>query len=227
MASVKFNAILSELRGSIGNLTFQRNASGYSLRSKPFSNFLPTTSQLDIRQWLSFVQDVWRSMPQTARDDWNGFPSFLKSYTKNSPDVNLPGYQLFVQHNMKLLSAGGNIMTSFDFVKNAFQNPAFSASGTGSVFWIDLDSAYIPEDWLPFFKMSPPLKTPSLDIRSLRVVIPNTIDDWFVIHIYQAYIDIFGRAPLANEYVYVSLQFLNLKMPYAQAPFITYFKNTW
>lgn len=227
MARIQFNSLISNIQGSIGNLTIQRNATGYSVRQKPISLMPATESQLVNRAWLLQCQSAWHSLSTEAVVKWNSFPAFIKTFAKHNPDVLLTGYQLFLKHNLRLLAAGKPILLNVQYCSNAFQNPEFGIYGAGEVFGMDLSEGFDESLYAVFVKCTCPLRYPTnYPEQYYRVVIPNVVES-FELQMFPQYSNVFGRGPAFAEYVYVSIQYLHLLMPYAQAPFVQWFQNNW
>jgi hypothetical protein len=220
MASITYNPIVSNIRGSVGNATFQRGQAGYIIRHKPFSSKSPSSSQSLHRNLILQIHNEWHSLTPEQVSRWNNFSSYYKTFANKNPSVLISGYALFLKHNFLLLCAGNAMLLSIVYNQNIFANPSGSSYMGAGTFGYDLDDAFNQTSWVVLLKVTPPLPfrtaTPQ---KYFRVIIPTVISS-FQLEIYTQYLSLFGRMPTHNEFVYFSIQFVNKKMPISQAPFI-------
>ena len=67
MARVKFGSLVTEISGSIGGSTFQRNSFGNTLRNKPNPIRSRTAAQLSIRQYMKQAHAGWTALTAAER----------------------------------------------------------------------------------------------------------------------------------------------------------------
>lgn len=112
MASVKYSGIITELKGSIGGVTFQKCGQILSCRSNPshkqsFSSFGQSSRN-------SFLQSssLWRSLDTFERAAWAAVASSYPTVDKWGSPVILNGYQIFMYVNRFLWSSGLSMIST-------------------------------------------------------------------------------------------------------------------
>ncbi len=99
MAVVKYGSLVSEVRGSIGGVTFQRCGQSLSVRSNPTHVKAKSELALLCRARLQALANKWSTLAKAKKDTWPvaalDWPSFDKF---GSPKI-LSGYQLYVYIN--------------------------------------------------------------------------------------------------------------------------------
>lgn len=106
MASVKFSALVSEMRGKLNGSVFSKNRSGNYLRNKVTPVNPQSTDQQAVRSLLSAVSQSWRQLTQAQRDAWiNASANF--PYTDIYGDSKiLSGQAFYNKLNLNLLKIG-------------------------------------------------------------------------------------------------------------------------
>jgi len=115
MAKIKLGALVSDIRGSVGGMTFQNSASGLTLKVKPNMGnkrlvsqnvtYFGTVPRNNNRQILmSVIQKWWKGMSVFERENWDRFSKTHIVYEKLNRSKSLSGYQQFVKyHSYRLL----------------------------------------------------------------------------------------------------------------------------
>lgn len=102
MAVINTTAIVNDIRGSVGDLTFSRNQGGLYVRNRAGPPDNPTQEQTDCRDAMSILSKYWSSdLTDQQRADW-------RSYAAQHPRPDqwgIPrlsnGYTSFVRHNFR------------------------------------------------------------------------------------------------------------------------------
>ena len=71
MARVTYGPLITELAGSIGGVTFQKNSSGNVARLKSKKPLNPTLAQANQQTLLSQLVAYWSTLSQVNKDTWN------------------------------------------------------------------------------------------------------------------------------------------------------------
>jgi hypothetical protein len=100
MARIKLGSIISDISGSVGGTTFQRNSYGVTMRSKPTQIGSTSASQAIRQTALRLIQNVWANLSSDVQNSWNFFPSFHSQKSKNNASSELSGYNLFLKYNL-------------------------------------------------------------------------------------------------------------------------------
>ena len=91
---------LGELKGSIGNLTFQNNHSGKIVRQRPRVKSTSTIKQQESHQRLQLYLKAWQGLTDTQRDNWNSFASVHTKENKFGQLKKLTGENWFISVNI-------------------------------------------------------------------------------------------------------------------------------
>lgn len=138
MARVTYGSLITELKGSIGGSTFQQNASGSIVRSRPFTPVNPSALQSAQQLVLIKLVALWGSVSIANKALWAALAVSHDRVNDWGNSVHLSGYQWFLSYNLICASQG-----------IAFQlNPqAFVVADPPSQFTLsaDVDGLYI--DW--------------------------------------------------------------------------------
>jgi len=96
MARVTYGSGITELAGSIGGVTYQKNASGNiaKLRSNPTVN--PTSRQAGYQTYLAYLVSSWSTLSQANKDLWDTFAVDHLHTTPWGESKKLSGYQWFL-----------------------------------------------------------------------------------------------------------------------------------
>jgi len=164
MARVTYGGGVTEFAGSIGGVTFQKNASGQiaKLRSNPTVN--PSALQATYQTNMSFLVAFWSTLSQVNKDLWDAY-AIAHDHTTPWGDVKtLSGYQWFLTCNlMRLIYTSTPISTPPIWV--AYSPPdAFTLAATVDHLRVEWVPAYNPSSDLRFF-LTLPLRQSSLKLR--------------------------------------------------------------
>lgn len=136
MATLVYSGIgVTEIFGSIGATTFQRNANGAFGRVKPFPTQPDTEYQLDQRAVYAFVFKQWAQLTEVQRTEWIAFAATPAGEYQNraGQTKNYTGQQLFIRLNLAAYGISG-IITNPPLVPSFTPNPqlGFSIEQDGS-----------------------------------------------------------------------------------------------
>ena len=120
---------LGELRGSIGGLTFQNNASGHTVRQRPVPKKSSTVKQQASHASHQNLLHEWDLLTVTEKDLWNSFASVHDKVDKFGTSKTLTGANWFLSVNYMRLLMGLSILTS---------PPAYSVPSSAPTFTIQL-----------------------------------------------------------------------------------------
>lgn len=112
MAVIKYNALVSELKGSIGGSTFQKCGQSLSVRSNPSHKKCFTQSGQNLRNTFLLVADYWRALTLAQKQAWAAVASTYPTYDKFGNPIVLNGYQIFMYVNMPLANADIQVVTT-------------------------------------------------------------------------------------------------------------------
>jgi len=164
MARVTYGESITEYAGSIGGVTFLRNASGpiAKLRSRPPVNPSPDQSTYQTR--MAMLVACWPTLSQANKDAWDAIAAAHSHTTPWGESKTLSGYQWFLSCNLIRLHY-------FSTVRVA-PGPWF-APPPPNQFTIETSSTYIRVAWDPaydseysmYIYCSLPLRQSSIKLR--------------------------------------------------------------
>jgi len=175
MARVTYGGGVTEFAGSIGGVTFLRNASGpiVKLRSNPPVN--PSPDQSTYQTILALLVAHWPTISQANKDTWNVIAAAHDHTTPWGETKTLSGYQWYLSCNLFRYAYYGTITDG----SYAWQAPAPPDS-----FTIEVDPTYIRCAWSPnydptwslFVYASLPLRQSSIKLRRSLFLIKRVLD---------------------------------------------------
>jgi len=176
MARVTYGSGITELAGSIGGVTYQKNASGNiaKLRSNPIVN--PTSRQAVYQNNMAKLVAYWPTLSQANKDVWNDLAAAHLHTTPWGNEKALSGYQWFMSINLYRLL--GNWIPLDIPIEWVTYNPpnAFTLTPTADTLKIIWDPAYNPTLHLLIY-LSLPLRQSSLKLRRslFFVILPGVM----------------------------------------------------
>lgn len=214
MARIKYGSIATEIRGSIGGTTFQRNAYGFSIKNKPNMVRLQSESQNEVHRYMTAVSQRWLAITEVQRNHWNAFALAHPVPSVHNPDAMLTGYTFFLKYNLIRAVSGVYILdepTDGSLTLHPI-NP-YVRKAPGALLVCPMSGAVYLE-WAYNVYLSPPVKaTESYNLSKTRFVghgnLSNSEND--VTDLYQA---AFGKLPNAGEIIFCEMQPWGLYVPY-------------
>lgn len=108
MASVKYSGIITELKGSIGGVTFQKCGSSLSVRSNPNHKIPMSSRALSSRSGFAALSNYWRNLSDAQRLSWSTYAPQYPYYDRFGTRIVLSAYQLFMAINRPLFTGTGS-----------------------------------------------------------------------------------------------------------------------
>ena len=213
MARVKFSPIVTDIAGSVGGVTFQRNKFGNTMRSKPLPLNPATSAQYNVRKNIVIIQKAWYALTAAQRLQWNRFVDFSGQATINDKSKKLTGYTLYLKYQSLVLLARRPLLTTITYSLM----PALPAieeieSGVGH-FMIKFDGTVDSTKYFFIIKISNPRKASvafsSRGLRNMYALFGSATD----YQIYSSVISAFGVSPVATDTIHVALQFFSITAP--------------
>ncbi len=227
MARIKYTALVESIRGSIQGTTFQRNAYGHTIKSKP-NMVKPIKSKQLIRQRdTTRSAQQWAAISAANRTAWNSYAENFPIAARLNPDSNLNGYNYFVKyHNflhlddpLGLLADPGATSYSFNFDPGVLELGTMPNSLT---FVCELsDSSF---DWLGLLFCTAPLKASQEFIQlTPRYMVSDETDQGATFEFYDEFVSAFGKAPQVGDEI--GLKLVVLAADLGQMNFVSTFKK--
>lgn len=95
MARIKYSGLVDSINGSINGTTFQRNRYGSTVKGKPQMVRPTTLFQQQQKQLMTRVTQLWRTLSEMDRQDWNAYAEANPVPSRLNPDAYLNGFNLF------------------------------------------------------------------------------------------------------------------------------------
>jgi hypothetical protein len=165
MARITYGPLITELAGSIGGVTFQKNSSGSiaRLRSKKPCN--PNQLQSDNQVVFTQLVTYWPTLSQPNKDTWDAFALAHFHYTPWGEEKTLNGFQWFLSCNRNLLLSGESIIDTAPGYSAISPPNAFTLAASSSHLTVNIALGWaIAPDNL-FLYMTPPLRHSSIKLR--------------------------------------------------------------
>lgn len=163
MARVTYGVAITELQGSIGGVTFQRNASGAIAKRRSNPTVNPTALQAFYQTRMATLVSLWPTLSQADKDTWDAFALANDHTTPWGETKTLSGYQWFLSCNLNRLLYHSTARHTA---------PGWIVPAPPPQFIIETSPTYIRCAWTPnwngisaFFYASLPLRQSSLKLR--------------------------------------------------------------
>lgn len=110
MARIIYSPVITEIKGSIGGMTFQKNASGTIARLKPRKPKTNTQKQRDQQPRTKLLQQYWQNLTLAQKIEWNTFAGNHNKIGLNGQEKKLTGYQWFLTINQNRALFGDSFL---------------------------------------------------------------------------------------------------------------------
>ncbi len=128
MAKVRYSAIISDISGSIGSATFQKNRYGNTLRQKPLQSKKATQARGLVAANMSTVQAAWAALSESQKKEWSNYLLFSGYAIKNTEGVALSAFNVYLKYQLLRLWAQSDILDEINY--SAVENPDLTATLT-------------------------------------------------------------------------------------------------
>lgn len=164
MARVTYGESITEYAGSIGGVTFQRNASGpiAKLRTNPIVN--PSPNQNPYQTRMAALVAYWPTLSQAYKDLWDALAAAHDHTTPWGETKTLSGYQWFILSNLNRFKLDTYII-DYPFTWDVQPVPQqFNLIATGAYLRVEWSPTYDPDQTLLFY-ITLPLRQSSIKLR--------------------------------------------------------------
>lgn len=177
MARVIYGESITELIGSIGGITFQRNASGTIARHKPDPPVNPSQGQSDQQYLLTKLVATWPTLTPAQKATWDALASAHDHVSPWGDIKTLNGYQWFLTCNLYCLLASDPIQTSAPAYSPPAPPDAFTLISYEYNLYCQFPSNYsaIPDHLFVYLTL--PIRHNSLKLRKSMFLVD--VDDTF------------------------------------------------
>lgn len=203
MARIIYSALITEIAGSVGGTTFQRNAYGFTIKNKP--NMVKPVTRGQVLRKIAFqsIVQAWRELSQANRDAWILYSSNYPIASRLNPDSNLNGFNYFSRYHLY------KSLTSSDILADPGGAPV-SISGIssqltvtgGTVLNIVLDATPAGGDWGWLLYLTRPQGVGQKFVQNAPIALFSQDDDFpYNENITGNYNLLLGSIPEVGDYV--------------------------
>jgi len=213
MARVKYSSIITDISGSVGGLTFQRNKFGNTVRQKPLPVNSRSLSQYHIRQLITTIQAAWQDLSDEERLQWDRFLDFSGQTIKSSSSVKLSGHSLYLKYQLYRLLAGLSLLTTITYIPMPSACTLSSAAVAANFLQISINAVVTHTEKFFLFSMTTPRQSNQASSPSgLRYMytVPATAGSF---RIEDAYEEAFGVLPPALSTFHYSILTFSMLAP--------------
>jgi len=211
MARIKYSALVTEIAGSIGGTTFQRNAYGFTVKNKP-NMINPGRSAQKFRQNL-FNNNIqkWKSLSQLNRDRWIAYAGTYPVASKKNPDSNLNGYNYFEKyHNFLTLASNNGLLENPNGMRGDVTSADIIINRDGATLFANVSDTVTSVNWWVIVEITNVVPASQIYVQQTPFYVGRynrNIDT--DIDITTPYFNKFGRLPETGDRVGVKIIYLN------------------
>ena len=165
MARVTYGALVTELAGSIGGLTFQQNSSGPIARLRTRQPLNPSLKQSDQQTTLASLVSHWPTLSAAEKTSWDDLAAAHTHFNPWGEEKTLNGFQWFLSCNLNNLSCGWVILDTAPAYASVSPPNEFTLSADADDFDIDIAAGWNPGTSKILIYATPPLRQSSIKLR--------------------------------------------------------------
>lgn len=213
MARIKLGPVVTNIAGSIGGMTIQRNRFGMTMRAKPLPLYSETSAQYNVRRLIPYLQRSWQALSDADRLQWNRFLDFSGQTIKRDRSVLLSGYTLFLKYQLMLALFDESLLTDLVYAPMpAVTFLSFLAIDVGTLN-LAFDAEIDHTSYFFLIKLSTPrIQARVFNPRGLRFMkIPLATQ--IIFNVTAPYIAAFGAIPPIDSWLHYSIRFFSVVSP--------------
>lgn len=219
MARIKLGPLATDIAGSIGGATIQRNRFGYTIRSKPLPLKSETPAQYTVRRLIIHLQYSWQGLSDAVRLQWNRFPNFSGQTIRRDRSVLISGQSLFIMYNLYLLLNDQAILTPISYAPLP-DFPTFEELGwDGEFLYASFTGVINPATLFFILKLSHPKPARFRFNPSGLLFMKPTWESTADFDIADSYLAAFGAIPPDLSYLSYSVRFFSTISPIVSGVF--------
>ena len=213
MARVKLGPLITDISGSIGGMTIQRNKFGITLRQKPIPLYKFTPAQITIRTYIATIQAAWQNLTDAERLQWNRFLDFSGQTINRDRSVKLSGHSLYLKYQLYRLLTGMSLLTTLTYVPMPTISDVVGLTVEVDSLQMELSAECDHTKLFFMFFISNPRHENKAPSRHGLRYMSTAIATGTVFQIKEAYKAAFGVLPAAATWAHYSIQFFSVLAP--------------
>jgi hypothetical protein len=211
MASIKYSSIISDISGSVGNVTFQRSRYSSIIRNKPSPGSQQTTRRLNSRIFFNQLLIAFQSLTQQQLAILKYCTTYNPIFTKKNKNSLLSPRSLFFKYNLIRLHAGLSIISDFNY-NSLVQYPlSFNLFIEDDYLFLNFTDIPLVTDQLFFLlKLSKPHTSSNYFNVSQNKVIKAVFVDASTYDLTSSYNSVFFNLPAPGSFISYEIIFFHL-----------------
>jgi len=214
MARIIYGSLATEINGSVGGQTFQRNAYGFTIKNKPNMARLQSLKQNEQHRRFDYVVKGWQQITSAQRASWSAWALSHPIPARHNSMAILSGYSYFLKYNL--------LHTMFVSTFLAEPNPGVLALPAINPYLVMFGGnlSVNPQpavDVAPIFfnlYLSPPMsqsRSFSNSFTRAMIVLPLVSGNVNISSYYQS---VFGSLPASGNSIFAEFQLFGGSIPY-------------
>jgi hypothetical protein len=213
MARIKYGSLVSDISGSIGSATFQKNLYGNTLRQRPHGYVSSTARQLLCQSLMAQCHNAWSALTDQDRIQWNQFIAFSGASINRDKSILLSGHSLFLKYNFQRLLSRKSLYTSIRYLSAPQWPGILNCYLIDDEIIVNLDnSPPISNFWVTMFFSIPRPASQSFNPVGLCFVKAVQINTE-AINFSTNYQSVFGFIPTIGSILHYKIQFWSTLSP--------------
>lgn len=220
MARVTYGSIVTELKGSLGGTTFQKNKFGHTAKNKGIPKKQASAIQYVRRNAMLYIVQSWNNLTDNQRNLWNTYAITYPQPINSNVTVMLSGYALFIKYNAILLSVSIPLCTTPEIVPVTFPllNPSLKYEvSTGKLFFNEGSTPFNIRIAIMFYLSAPIKQGQGFNKNKIRYVF-KTLQGEGQIDIEYHYQNIFGLIPPVGSTIFAWCRMFDAYAPAISKP---------
>jgi hypothetical protein len=165
MARVTYGALVTDLAGSIGGVTFQNNSSGSIARLRSKKPLNPSQAQSDQQLSLSRLVSLWPALSSADRESWEDLAAGHDHVNPWGETKTINGFQWFMACNLNLLSCGWAVLEEAPAYASVDPPNDFTLASTDATFSIEIAAGWNPDTSKILIFATSPLRQSAIKLR--------------------------------------------------------------
>lgn len=182
MARVQYGSIITDMKGSIGGLSYQHNRSGKIVRVKPTPHRKSSLSQQSYQSVFTSIVRSWYALTLVQKEAWNTFADTYTKYNVWNEEKTLNGYNWFLSINNYLTLVGETPLISPPTYSTPLAVPSVMLVFEYDEVTINFSGGFAHTSEYLLLYTSPPVRNVSLYDRKLlrltSIISPGTTTDY-------------------------------------------------
>jgi hypothetical protein len=168
MARVTYGALITELAGSIGGITFHKNGSGNIARLKPNMPMIASHNQALQQSKLNSLVAIWPTLTLVQKNSWINFAIAHPHINEFDESKIVNGFQWFMSCNLNLLQVSEAVIVTAPAYAPPAAPAVFTVTASHDDFYLGWGGATNPTpSYLLCYVSSPIRQTPVKNRRSM------------------------------------------------------------